>query len=61
MITRQVAVFGASGHTGRFVIAEPAPRAHAGGDRRDAARLAASGFEDRDVAMRTAFTEDPIR
>lgn len=57
---RSVAVFGASGHTGRFVVAEllrrgfmPIPIG------RDASRLAASGFERRDMENRTANVEDP--
>jgi short subunit dehydrogenase-like uncharacterized protein len=56
-----VAVFGASGHTGRFVVAEllrrgfrPIPIG------RDAARLAASGFQDRGMESRTANVEDPV-
>ncbi len=55
-----VAVFGASGHTGRFVVAElmrrglrPIPIG------RDAARLAASGFQDRGLETRTANVKDP--
>jgi uncharacterized protein YbjT (DUF2867 family) len=55
-----VAVFGASGHTGRFVVAElmrrglrPIPVG------RDAAKLAASGFQDRGLETRTAKAEDP--
>jgi uncharacterized protein YbjT (DUF2867 family) len=57
---RFVAVFGASGHTGRFVVAEllrrgfrPIPIG------RDAARLAASGFQERGMESRTANVEDP--
>jgi uncharacterized protein YbjT (DUF2867 family) len=57
---RFVAVFGASGHTGRFVVAEllrrgfrPIPIG------RDASRLAASGFQDRGMENRTANEEDP--
>jgi len=55
---RAVAVFGASGHTGRFVVAEllrrgfrPIPIG------RDASR--ASGFQDRGMEHRTANVEDP--
>jgi len=55
-----IAVFGASGHTGRFVVAEllrrgfrPIPIG------RDATRLAASGFQDRGMECRTANVEDP--
>jgi NAD(P)-dependent dehydrogenase (short-subunit alcohol dehydrogenase family) len=57
---RFVAVFGASGHTGRFVVAEllrrgfkPIPIG------RDASRLAASGFQHRGMESRTATMEDP--
>jgi short subunit dehydrogenase-like uncharacterized protein len=57
---RFVAVFGASGHTGRFVVAEllrrgfrPIPIG------RDASRLAASGFQDRGMENRIANVEDP--
>jgi uncharacterized protein YbjT (DUF2867 family) len=57
---RFVAVFGASGHTGRFVVAEllrrgfrPIPIG------RDAARLTASGFQDRGMENRTANVADP--
>jgi uncharacterized protein YbjT (DUF2867 family) len=57
---RLVAVFGASGHTGRFVVAEllrrgfrPIPIG------RDAARLAASGFQEFCMENRTAKVEDP--
>lgn len=56
---RAVAVFGASGHTGRFVVAEllrrgfrPIPIG------RDASRLAASGFQDRGMENRIANVED---
>src|SRR5580698_5231972 len=55
---RHVAVFGASGHTGRFVVAEllrrgftPIPVG------RDASR--APGFQDRGMEYRTANVEDP--
>ncbi len=57
---RTVAVFGAAGHTGRFVVAELERRDFtpvAVG--RDGAKLAASGFQDRDVAVRTAAIDDP--
>jgi short subunit dehydrogenase-like uncharacterized protein len=57
---RSVAVFGASGHTGRFVVAEllrrgfrPIPIG------RDASRLAASGFQNRGMEIRTATVEHP--
>jgi short subunit dehydrogenase-like uncharacterized protein len=55
---RHVAVFGASGHTGRFVVAEllrrgftPIPVG------RDASR--APGFQDRGLEYRSANVEDP--
>jgi uncharacterized protein YbjT (DUF2867 family) len=57
---RSVAVFGASGHTGRFVVAEllrrgfrPIPIG------RDASRLAAASFQERGMEVRTANVEDP--
>jgi short subunit dehydrogenase-like uncharacterized protein len=57
---RLVAVFGATGHTGRFVVAEllrrgfrPIPIG------RDASRLAAAGFQNRGMENRTANVEDP--
>jgi uncharacterized protein YbjT (DUF2867 family) len=57
---RFVAVFGATGHTGRFVVAEllrrgfrPIPIG------RDASRLTASGFQNRGMENRTANVEDP--
>ena len=55
-----IAVFGASGHTGRFVVAELlrcgfAPVAIG----RDAARLAEAGLADRGVEIRTATIDDP--
>lgn len=57
---RVIAVFGASGHTGRFVVAELLRR----GFRpiaigRDGARLAGSGFQDRGIETRIATVEDP--
>jgi short subunit dehydrogenase-like uncharacterized protein len=57
---RAVAVFGASGHTGRFVVAELARR----GFRpiaigRDSSRMAAAGFQDRGMEARTGNVEDP--
>lgn len=56
---RGVAVFGAAGHTGRFVVAELLRRGFtpvAVG--RDAARLGQAGFPDR-VETRVASVEDP--
>jgi short subunit dehydrogenase-like uncharacterized protein len=58
---RTVAVFGASGHTGRFVVAELLHRGFvpvAVG--RDSGKLAASGFQDRGVAVRAASIDDPV-
>jgi len=57
---QMVAVFGASGHTGQFVITELlrrglTPIAIA----RDATRLSASGFQDRNVQTRVATIENP--
>ena len=57
---RAVAVFGALGHTGRFVVAALqrhgfAPIAIG----RDGAALAASGLETRGVPVRTARVDDP--
>ena len=54
-----VAVFGATGHTGRFVIAELlrrglTPIAVA----RDSAQLAAAGYADRGIAVRVASIDD---
>jgi short subunit dehydrogenase-like uncharacterized protein len=57
---QSVAVFGAAGHTGRFVVAELLRRGLtpvAVG--RDSAKLKEAGFQDRDVAVRTASIEDP--
>jgi hypothetical protein len=56
---RTVAVFGASGHTGRFVVAELLRRGFipiAIG--RDEARLAESGFQNRGVETRIATIDD---
>lgn len=57
---RAVAVFGAAGHTGRFVVAELlrrgiTPIAVA----RNVAKLAELGFEDRGIQLRSASAEDP--
>ena len=54
-----VAVFGASGHTGRFVIAELLRRGLVPiAIGRDKARLLGSSFQSRSVAMRIATVED---
>lgn len=56
----RVAVFGAAGHTGRFVVAELRRRGFAPvAVARDGAKLAASGFGGQGVAARTASTDDP--
>lgn len=58
--SRAVAVYGATGHTGRFVVSElvrrdMAPIAVA----RDRAKLAAEGYADRGIAVHTASIDDP--
>jgi short subunit dehydrogenase-like uncharacterized protein len=56
-----IAVFGASGHTGRFVITELLRRGFSSrAIGRDIARLAASDFVDRGVDIRSARTDDPV-
>ncbi|MFW6040018.1 MAG: saccharopine dehydrogenase family protein [Gemmatimonadota bacterium] len=57
---RSVAVYGATGHTGRFVVAElerrgMAPIAVA----RNGAKLEAEGYADRGIAVRTASVDAP--
>lgn len=57
---RVVAVFGAAGHTGRFVVTELLRRGFTPvAVARDAAKLAAAGFADRGVATRAASVDDP--
>jgi short subunit dehydrogenase-like uncharacterized protein len=59
MATKSVAVYGATGHTGRFVVAELARRGLvpvAVG--RDKAKLAVAGFSA-DVETRVAPIDDP--
>jgi short subunit dehydrogenase-like uncharacterized protein len=57
---RRVAVCGASGHTGRFVVAELLRRGLTPiAIGRDEARLAEAGFQDRGVEARIANVEDP--
>jgi short subunit dehydrogenase-like uncharacterized protein len=57
--TRRVAVFGASGHTGRFVVAELLRRGLTPvAIGRDATRLAGSGFQNQTVETRVATIED---
>ncbi|HWQ87221.1 saccharopine dehydrogenase family protein [Brevundimonas sp.] len=56
-----VAVFGAAGHTGRFVVAELLRRGFTPiAIGRDAARLAGSGFAQRSVETRVATVADPV-
>jgi uncharacterized protein YbjT (DUF2867 family) len=56
-----VAVFGAAGHTGRFVVAELLRQGFTPvAIGRDPARLAASGFARRSVETRVATATDPI-
>jgi short subunit dehydrogenase-like uncharacterized protein len=57
---RMIAVFGASGHTGRFIVAELlrhgfAPLAIG----RDTAKLVEAGFQESAVQIRTASIDDP--
>lgn len=57
---RTVAVFGASGHTGRFVVTELLRRGFTPiAIGRDEARLTGSGFQDRAVEVRIATIENP--
>jgi short subunit dehydrogenase-like uncharacterized protein len=57
---RTIAVFGASGHTGRFIVAELLRRGFAPiAIGRDSAKMAEAGFQDRDVEIRTASIDDP--
>jgi hypothetical protein len=57
---RTVAVFGASGHTGRFVVTELLRREMVPiAIGRDEARLFASGFQERRVQMCIARLDDP--
>jgi short subunit dehydrogenase-like uncharacterized protein len=57
---RPVAVFGATGHTGRFVVTELLRRGFAPvAIARDSTKLAAAVFQDRGVAIRTASIDDP--
>lgn len=57
---RQVAVLGAYGHTGRFVVAELLRRGFAPiAIGRDAAKLAGMGWAEQGVAVRTASVDEP--
>jgi hypothetical protein len=57
---RQVGVFGATGHTGRFVVTELEERGFAPvAIGRDAVRLEVAGFRDRGLPTRVASIDDP--
>jgi short subunit dehydrogenase-like uncharacterized protein len=57
--SRTIAVFGAAGHTGRFMVAELLRRGFAPiAIGRDRAKLAESGFQQGDVQIRTASVDD---
>jgi len=57
---RIIAVFGASGHTGRFIVAELLRRGFAPlAIGRDSAKMKESGFQERNVQIRTASIDDP--
>lgn len=56
-----VAVFGASGHTGRFMVAQLLRRGFAPlAIGRDSAKMAASGFQQRGVQTRVASIDDHV-
>jgi short subunit dehydrogenase-like uncharacterized protein len=55
-----IAVFGASGHTGRFMVSQLLSRGFAPlAIGRDGAKMAQSGFQERGVPIRTASIDDP--
>jgi len=60
---RAVAVFGAAGHTGRFVVAELLRRGFApiaiGRDSAKMAEMAELGYGERGITIRTASLDDP--
>ncbi len=57
---RTIAVFGASGHTGRFMVAQLLRRGFAPlAIGRDSAKMTESGFQESDVPIRTASIDDP--
>ena len=57
---RTVAVVGAAGHTGRFVIAELLRRGFAPiAIGRDSAKMAELGYQERGITIRTASLDDP--
>ena len=58
--SRTIAVFGAAGHTGRFIVAELLRRGFAPlAIGRDSAKMAVAGFQERGVEIRTASIDDP--
>src|SRR6266478_6703591 len=57
---RTIAVFGASGHTGRFIVAQLLRRGFAPlAIGRDSAKMREAGFKESDVPIRTASIDDP--
>ena len=57
---RMIAVFGASGHTGRFMVAQLLSRGFVPiAIGRDSAKMTAAGFQEGDVQIRTASIDDP--
>src|SRR5215218_7938177 len=60
MAAQRIAVYGATGHTGRFVIAELLRRGFAAvAVARDDRRLAVSGFREQGIATRAATIDEP--
>ncbi len=56
----RIAVFGASGHTGRFIVAQLLRRGFAPlAIGRDSAKMAESGLQESGVQIRTASIDDP--
>jgi short subunit dehydrogenase-like uncharacterized protein len=56
----RIAVYGATGHTGRFVVAELLRRGFAAvAVARDAGKLAVSGFREQGILTRAASVDDP--
>ena len=57
---RVIAVFGASGHTGRFIVAELLRRGFAPlAIGRDSVKMEESGFQESNIQIRTASLDDP--
>src|ERR1700692_3094054 len=57
---RTIAVFGASGHTGRFLVAQLLRRDFAPlAIGRDSAKMTEAGFQASGVPIRTASVDDP--